>query len=127
MKGFFERQWDLFLNDMQEIGEFFLDAFGANETLMLGAAKSDSACGENEGFFKREWRLFLQDMQDWGEMIMGAFEGEDQLLLGTPKEVNVEQATQPGFFKREWELFKTDLDNANATLESLFGIEKKMK
>jgi len=127
MKGFFEKQWDLFLKDMQEIGEFFLDAFGANETLMLGAPKAEKACDTceaKEGFFKREWRLFLQDMQDWGEMIMGAFEGEDQLLLGAPKEAKVE-ASEPGFFKREWELFKTDLDNANSALESLFGIEKK--
>ena len=106
MKGFFERQWDLFLNDMQEIGEFFLDAFGANEKLMLNAPKYDMSCDtcEKEGFFKREWRLFLQDMQDWGEMIMGAFEGEDQLLLGTPKEAKVEAGTEPGFFAREWEL-----------------------
>ncbi len=120
MKGFFERQWELFLNDMQEIGEFFLNAFGANETLMLSAPKAE---GEKEGFFKREWNLFLQDMQDWGEMIMAAFEGEDQLLLGAPKDATVE--AQPGFFKREWELFKTDLDNANSALENLFGIEKK--
>ena len=41
MKGFFERQWELFLADMQEVGEFFLDAFGANEQLMLGAPKAD--------------------------------------------------------------------------------------
>ena len=128
MKGFFERQWDLFLADMQEVGEFFLDAFGANETLMLGAPKAQRACDEaceKEGFFKREWRLFLQDMQDWGEMIMGAFETEDKLLLDTPKEARVEADAQPGFFKREWELFKTDLDNANTALENLFGIEKK--
>jgi len=122
MKGFFERQWDLFLNDMQEVGEFFLDAFGANETLMLNAPKAESG---NDGFFKREWKLFLQDMQDWGEMVMAAFEGEDQLLLGAPKEAKVEVASEPGFFKKEWELFKTDLDNANTALENLFGIEKK--
>ena len=120
MKGFFERQWELFLNDMQELGEFFLNAFGANETLMLSAPKSEN---EGEGFFKREWNLFLQDMQDWGDMIMSAFDSEDQLLLGTPKEAKVE--AEPGFFKREWELFKTDLDNANTALENLFGIEKK--
>lgn len=128
MKGFFERQWDLFLNDMQELGEFFLDAFGANEQLMLGAPKAAKACDTcepKEGFFKREWRLFLQDMQDWGEMIMGAFETEDKLLLGTPKEAKVESVEEQGFFKREWELFKTDLDNANTALENLFGIEKK--
>jgi len=121
MKGFFERQWDLFLNDMQELGEFVLDAFGANETLMLAAPKSEAS---EEGFFKREWRLFLQDMQDWGEMIMGAFEGEDQLLLGAPKEAKVE-ASEPGFFKKEWELFKQDIANADTALNTLFGIQKK--
>ena len=124
MKGFFEKQWELFLADMQEIGEFFLDAFGGNETLMLAAPKAEKADKE-EGFFKREWRLFLQDMQDWGEMIMGAFEGEDLLLLGSPKEAKVEEVSEPGFFKREWELFKTEIDTANAALENLFGIEKK--
>ena len=104
MKGFFEKQWDLFLDDMEEIGNFFLDAFGANEQLMLSTPKEDQiveGAEPSEGFFKREWRLFLQDMQDWGEMIMGAFEGEDQLLLGAPKSANVEQASEPGFFKKE--------------------------
>lgn len=123
MKGFFKRQWDLFLNDMEEIGTFFLDAFGANETLMLGAPKERNDGCEKEGFFKREWRLFLQDMQDWGEMIIGAFEGEDQLLLGAPKEAKVDAA--PGFFKQEWELFKSELNEADRALENLFGIEKK--
>ena len=54
MKGFFEKQWELFLNDMQEVGEFFLDAFGANETLMLSAPKTCNGDCEKEGFFKRE-------------------------------------------------------------------------
>ena len=124
MKGFFERQWDLFLQDMQEIGEFFMKAFGSEEKLMLGTPK-EADCEMQEGFFKREWRLFKQDMQDWGEMIMAAFEGEDQLLLGTPKEAKFEAAPQDGFFKREWDLFKTELDEANAELESLFGFQKK--
>ena len=126
MKGFFEKQWDLFLKDMQEIGEFFLDAFGANEQLMLNAPKEAKVEAEpKEGFFKREWRLFLEDMQCWGEMVMGAFEGEDQLLLGAPKEAKVDAEPKEGFFKREWDLFKADLDNANTALENLFGIEKK--
>lgn len=126
MKGFFEKQWDLFLKDMEEIGNFFLDAFGANETLMLSAPKSFDENGEpKEGFFKREWNLFLQDMQDWGEMILGGLEGEDQLLLGAPKEAKVEACTEKkdGFFKREWDLFKQELDTANTALENLFGIE----
>ena len=64
MKGFFERQWDLFLNDMQEIGEFFLDAFGANEKLMLGAPKEVKVDAQpKEGFFKREWDLFKADIE----------------------------------------------------------------
>jgi len=126
MKGFFERQWDLFLKDMQEIGEFFLDAFGANEKLMLGTPKEVDiceTCEPKEGFFKREWRLFLEDMQDWGDMILSAFETEDNVKLAAPSEVKVE--AEPGFFRREWDLFKADLDNANAALENLFGIEKK--
>ena len=126
MKGFFEKQWDLFLKDMEEIGNFFLDAFGANEKLMLDTPKQTfcETCEPKEGFFKREWNLFLQDMQDWGEMIMGAFEGEDQLLLGTPKDAKVEASTD-GFFKREWDLFKADIEQANNELEALFGIQKK--
>lgn len=123
MKGFFKRQWDLFLNDMEEVGNFFLDAFGANETLMLSAPKDESS--QKEGFFKREWNLFLKDMQDWGEMVMGAFEGEDELLLGAPKEAKVEEAERPGFFKKEWDLFKTDINNANTALENLFGYNKE--
>lgn len=120
MKGFFERQWELFLADMQQIGEFFLDAFGANETLMLGAPKTDPVTGEPvEGFFAREARLFKEDMNALGEMLLAPFENEDKVMLDTP------ETKQDGFFKREWELFKTDLDNANAALESFFGIEKK--
>ena len=116
MKGFFERQWELFLSDMQEIGEFFLDAFGANETLMLGAPKCDAITGEPvEGFFAREARLFKEDMQALGELVLAPFEAEEK------------DSSEPGFFKREWELFKTDLDNANSALESLFGVEKKNK
>ena len=125
MKGFFERQWELFLADMQEVGEFFLDAFGANEQLMLGAPKADKVEGE-EGFFAREFRLFKEDMQALGEMFMAPFETEDTLMLdAAPVEEPKIEAEADGFFKREWELFKTDLDNANSALESLFGIEKK--
>lgn len=118
MKGFFERQWELFLADMQEIGEFFLDAFGANETLMLGAPKSDIDGEAQEGFFKREARLFKEDMKALGEMFVAPFESDDKALLESP-------VKEDGFFKREWELFKTELDDANTALESLFGIEKK--
>lgn len=125
MKGFFERQWELFLADMQEVGEFFLDAFGANEQLMLGAPKADRVEGE-EGFFAREWRLFKEDMQSLGEMVMSPFETEDTLMLDAASaEMPKAEASEDGFFKKEWELFKTDLDNANSALESLFGIEKK--
>lgn len=122
MKGFFERQWELFLADMQEIGEFFLDAFGANETLMLGAPKMDACTGEPvEGFFAREARLFKEDMKALGEMFVAPFENEDKVLLDSADK----QSSEPGFFKREWELFKTELDDANTALESLFGIQKK--
>ena len=125
MKGFFERQWELFLADMQEVGEFFLDAFGANEQLMLGAPKADKVEGA-EGFFAREWRLFKEDMQSLGEMVMAPFETEDTLMLdAAPADMPKAEASGDGFFKREWELFKTDLDNANSALESLFGVEKK--
>jgi len=121
MKGFFERQWELFLADMQEIGEFFLDAFGANEKLMLSAPKTDPVTGEPvEGFFAREARLFKQDMHDLGEMFMAPFENEDKAMLDSQ-----DGQKEQGFFKKEWELFKKDLDDANTALESLFGIEKK--
>ena len=126
MKEFFENQWNLFLDDMQEIGDFFLDAFGANEKLMLDTpkqAKVKESAGE-DGFFAREWKLFLHDMQDWGEMVMAAFEGEDQLLLGAPKANKVELGSEPSFFKKEWNLFKADVDQANSELENLFGVKK---
>lgn len=118
MKGFFERQWDLFLADMQELGEFFLDAFGANETLMLSAPKSDIDGAVQEGFFKREVKLFKEDMSALGEFFTSPLFGEDKAMLESAEK-------EDGFFKREWDLFKTDLDNANSALESLFGIEKK--
>ena len=128
MKGFFENQWNLFLSDMQELGEAVLDAFGANEQLMLGASKAENIvenCEQTEGFFKKQWNLFLNDMQDWGEMIMAPFQKEDALMLGEAKPESVqEHAANDGLMKREWNLFKEDINSANGVLENLFGFKK---
>ena len=70
MKGFFERQWELFLADMQEVGEFFLDAFGANEQLMLGAPKADRVEGE-EGFFMTLMELRDADIDMFSTVFIG--------------------------------------------------------
>ncbi|MBR5228079.1 MAG: hypothetical protein IKV94_05540 [Clostridia bacterium] len=121
MEGFFKREWKAFLNDMQEIGEFFIGD-GEEKVHFDSVEKPD-------GFFKREWKAFLDDMRGLGEMVMAAFEDDPVLKLCAPKEDRVldcdNGAEQVGFFKNEWQLFKQDIAQADEELSNLFGLQKK--
>ena len=131
MKDFFKNEWNLFKQDMQDLGEMIMGGLEGEDELLLSPVGNKplmlSEGEQKEGFFKKEWKAFMKDMQDWGEMIMAAFEGEDQLLLGSPKEAKVQTANEePGFFRREWDMFKADLNEANRSLEDLFGFAKEV-
>ena len=55
MKGFWANEWDLFLKDMQELGEFFLQPV---EITMPGKNKASN------GFWANEWELFKDDLKN---------------------------------------------------------------
>lgn len=115
MKEFFKKEWQLFLNDMRDLGEMFMAPF-EKQPLMLSEAPKE----KKEGFFAKEARLFLEDMQAWGEMILSVFE-DKPLMLDSAEPKKQKQEKKTGFLKNEWELFKADVDNANKSLEGMFG------
>lgn len=121
MEGFFKREWDAFMQDMQSLGELFIPAESEKNACKMDEPKQD-------GFFKREWNAFLHDMQNLGEMVLSAFEDDPVLKLCAPKEEKVYDASsveKVGFFKNEWNLFKQDIAQADAELCELFGFQKK--
>lgn len=73
-KGFWRNEWDLFLKDMQELGEFCLQPveitvpWQKKEQQMLKPTadeitqKADTV--DSMGFWQREWNLFKQDLQN---------------------------------------------------------------
>ena len=112
MKGFWANEWDLFLKDMQELGEFFLQPVeitlpGKNKAQMLKPTIEEVEAKASEGgFWAREWNLFLSDMQKLGEVCLQPVE---ITMPGKNKASN-------GFWANEWELFKEDLKNAKEFL-----------
>lgn len=78
-KGFWANEWDLFLNDMRELGEFCLQPieitvpWKTKNTQMLKPTadeielKADSE--ESMGFWQREWALFKQDLNNAKEFL----------------------------------------------------------
>ena len=80
MWQFFKNEGQAFLNDMQALGEFFMQpvTFGKkNENLMLRPTMEEievkaeiETQTETQGFWKKEWNLFLNDMQTLGEIFI---------------------------------------------------------
>lgn len=78
-KGFWANEWDLFLKDMQELGEFCLQPIEItvpwqkkNAQMLRPTAdeieqKADS--NESMGFWQREWALFKQDLNNAKEFL----------------------------------------------------------
>ena len=78
-KGFWRNEWDLFLKDMQELGEFCLQPveitvpWQKSDVQMLRPTndeieqKADNA--DSMGFWQREWNLFKQDLQNAKEFL----------------------------------------------------------
>lgn len=78
-KGFWRNEWDLFLNDMRELGEFCLqpieitvpwkkyDNQMLNPTIEEVAQKADSA--DSMGFWQKQWDLFKEDLNNAKEFL----------------------------------------------------------
>lgn len=68
MKGFWSNEWNLFLNDMQELGEFFLqpvtfDGLFKNNDLMLKPTNEEiQEKAQSGGFWANEFDLFMKDL-----------------------------------------------------------------
>lgn len=79
-KGFWANEWDLFLQDMKELGDFCLQPveitvpWKKKEVQMLRptvqevAEKVDSAEG-NVGFWQQQWDLFKEDLNNAKEFL----------------------------------------------------------
>ena len=77
MKEFWKNEWNLFLNDMQELGEFFLQPIeitgipGSSSTPMLKPTMDEvQVKSEEGGFWTREWKSFLSDMEELGNFFL---------------------------------------------------------
>jgi hypothetical protein len=131
MKDFWKNEWNLFLNDMQELGEFFLQPIeitgipGSSKPKMLKPTVEETemkaSLEPTQGFWSREWNAFLMDMQNVGEFFLqpvefsSAEKKEEQISADPLNELNNEiknEASQIGFWQNEWNLFKEDLRSA---------------
>ena len=78
-KGFWRNEWDLFLKDMQELGEFCLQPieitvpWQKNDMQMLKPTNDEIAqeadVNDSMGFWQREWNLFKQDLNNIKEFL----------------------------------------------------------
>lgn len=131
MKEFWKNEWNLFLNDMQELGEFFLQPVeitgipGKSKPKMLRPTveetKIKAEAETQQGFWSREWNAFLMDMQNIGEFFLQPVEftnkstEEINVSANSLNELNTgikNEASQIGFWQNEWNLFKEDLRSA---------------
>lgn len=77
MKEFWKNEWNLFLDDMRELGEFCLQpveiTFWGKSNLMLKPTYEEveqKVQTEATGFWKNEWDLFKQDLQNAKEFLI---------------------------------------------------------
>lgn len=117
MKEFWKNEWKLFLDDMQELGEFFLQPIeitgipGKSSKMMLKPSVEEVRAKSSEGgFWAREWKSFMNDMDNFGEFLLQPIE-----ITDIPWK-NDNQASSQGFWANEWELFKQDIKNAKEFL-----------
>lgn len=76
MEGFWKKEWNLFLNDMQELGEFFLQpvtfGFGSKDLMLKPTCEEvmEKADTVQDSFWQKEKKAFLNDMQELGEFFL---------------------------------------------------------
>lgn len=126
MKGFWSNEWNLFLQDMQELGKFFLQPVeitmpGKSKPQMLKPTVEETKSKANEGgFWSNEWNSFLNDMESIGDFCMQPVEitmpGQNKPVMNSCDSINVENQASQGFWSNEWDLFKQDLRDAKEFL-----------
>lgn len=115
MKEFWKNEWDLFLKDMQELGDFFLQPIeitgipGKSNKMLKPTVEETREKSNEGGFWAREWRLFLNDMEKIGDFCMQPVE---ITMPGHGKNNSGEN----GFWTNEWNQFKQDMKNAKEFL-----------
>lgn len=76
MKEFWINEWNLFLNDMQELGEFFLQPIeitgipGRSNAMLKPTVEEVEAKANEGGFWTREWKSFMNDMEELGNFFL---------------------------------------------------------
>ena len=76
MENFWTKEWNLFLKDMQNLGEFFLQpvtlVFGKKELMLKPTHEEvmEKADTVQDSFWKKEKTAFLNDMQELGEFFL---------------------------------------------------------
>ena len=104
MKEFWKNEWNLFLNDMKELGEFFLQPVeitgipGRSNVMLKPTVEETRAKASEGGFWAREWNQFLNDMEKIGDFCMQPVE---ITMPGQGKN----NPSANGFWANEWELF----------------------
>ena len=76
MKEFWKNEWQLFLNDMPELGEFCLQQdeitvvpWKKSAALKPSVEEIEQKC-DQVGFWQNEWNLFKQDLQNAKDFLM---------------------------------------------------------
>ena len=75
MKDFFVNEWNLFLDDMQELGEFFLQPvtfkglFFPNKEMLNPTIEEIEEKASTGGFWKNQWNLFKEDINNAVEFL----------------------------------------------------------
>lgn len=69
MKDFWENEWNLFLQDMRELGEFCLQPVeitwpGKSNLMLKPTVEEVERKCDQVGFWQNEWNLFKQDLQN---------------------------------------------------------------
>ncbi|MDD2627935.1 MAG: hypothetical protein PHR25_05595 [Clostridia bacterium] len=74
MKDFWKKEWELFLQDMQELGDFFLQpvTFGKKDLMLRPTEEETIEKAETVGssFWKKEKEAFLKDMEELGDFFL---------------------------------------------------------
>ena len=123
MKEFWKNEWDLFLKDMQELGEFFLQPIeitgipGRNKAQMLKPTVEETKAKASEGgFWSREWNAFLCDMEAIGDFCLQPVEITMPGQKPVMNSCDSVEGEKVGFWANEWDLFKQDMRNAKEFL-----------
>ena len=75
MKGFWANEWDLFLKDLDNVADFFMqpvtfDGLFKNDDLMLKPSVEEiQEKAASDSFWGNEWNLFLKDLDSAADFL----------------------------------------------------------